>query len=119
MLKEKIPKLRVMSIETMKSCIIPYTAVGWSGIIPDACKNTQLHLPETYAKWMWGWPHKFVNKMESVNTKVVLVSGNGGWSEGFDTKEELKRLPGNFDGEIWTNRVDVISKIIPSMQENQ
>lgn len=110
-LKKKMPTLKVMSMETMKSCMIPYLAIGWSGYIPESCENTQIHLPEKYAKWIWGWPHKFVNRMASVDTNVVVVAGDGGWSEGFDTGEDLQRLPADFEGEIWTNRIEKIAPL--------
>ncbi|WP_316245655.1 hypothetical protein [Robertmurraya massiliosenegalensis] len=50
--------------------------------------------------------------MESVNSKVVLVVGDGGWSEGFEKAEDLERLPENFGGEVWTNRIDRIAPIL-------
>ena len=45
-------------------------------------KNMEIHIPLKYAKFLWGWPNKFVERMESVNTKIVIVEGNGKWSEG-------------------------------------
>ena len=50
--------------------------------------------------------------MEDVNTRVILVAGDGGWSEGFDKKQDLERLPKNYTGGIWTNRIDKIAPII-------
>lgn len=107
--KELMPEIPVMSMETMKSCMLPYIAVGWTGYIPNACENTQIHLPETYARWMWGWPNRFVERMESVGTNVLLVGGDGTWSEGFDTFSDLERLPEDYGGEIWTNRIEKIA----------
>ncbi|WP_057762790.1 glycerophosphodiester phosphodiesterase family protein [Cytobacillus praedii] len=111
-LKEKLPKLRVMSKQTLKSCLLPYLSVGWTGHIPSSCKNTQLHIPEKYAAFLWGYPNKFLNRMDQVNTRVILVAGDGGWSEGFDTEQDLDRIPEKYNGGIWTNRIDVISPII-------
>lgn len=107
--KEEIPELRVMSKATLKSCLLPYIAVGWTGYIPSACKKTQLHIPEKIAPQVWGWSEKFLNRMDSVDTRVIVVAGDGGWSEGFDTPEDLKRLPSNYSGGIWTNRIDNIA----------
>ena len=76
-LKEKMPGLRAMSKETLKSCVLSYEAISWTGYIPDACKNTQIHIPEKYAPYLWGFPTKFVNRMEDVNTRVILVAGDG------------------------------------------
>jgi glycerophosphoryl diester phosphodiesterase len=111
-LKEKLPELRVMSIATMKSCMLPYIATGWTGYVPSACRDTQIHIPEKYAKWMWGWPDKFIKRMEDAGTRVILVAGDGGWSEGFDTPEDLKRLPTDYSGGVWTNRIDEVAPIL-------
>jgi glycerophosphoryl diester phosphodiesterase len=108
-IKEELPNLRVMSKATLKSCLLPYIGVGWTGYIPSACEKTQLHIPEKIAPWLWGWSEKFLNRMDSVETRVILVAGDGGWSEGFDTKEDLTRLPDNYNGGIWTNRIDKIA----------
>ena len=113
-IKEELPELRVMSKATLKSCLLPYIAVGWTGYIPSACEKTQLHLPEKIAPWLWGWSDKFLNRMDSVDTRVIVVAGDGGWSEGFDTQDDLTRLPDNYSGGIWTNRID---KIAPSYKK--
>ncbi|MBM7553783.1 glycerophosphodiester phosphodiesterase family protein [Thalassobacillus pellis] len=111
-LKEELPEVRVMSKETLKSCLIPYLTTGWTGYVPEACKHSQIHLPENIAPWLWGWPDKFLNRMERAGTRVILVAGNGTWSEGFDSEEDLKRLPDDYSGGIWTNRVDVIHPLL-------
>ncbi|MDZ5712590.1 glycerophosphodiester phosphodiesterase family protein [Jeotgalibacillus haloalkalitolerans] len=111
-LKEKLPELRVMSKQTLKSCLLSYEAISWTGYIPDACKNTQLHLPEKYASYIWGYPGKFLNRMEGVNTRVILVAGEGEWSEGFDQESDLQRIPEDYDGGLWTNRIDRIAPLI-------
>ncbi|MGG3801885.1 glycerophosphodiester phosphodiesterase family protein [Metabacillus fastidiosus] len=113
-LKEQLPKIRVMSMDTMKSCMLPYIALGWTGYVPSSCENTQIHLPEKFSSFIWGWPNKFINRMNNVDARVVIVAGDGGWSEGFDSKEDLKRLPENYNGIIWTNRIDIIA---PSINE--
>ncbi|WP_394137878.1 glycerophosphodiester phosphodiesterase family protein [Cytobacillus oceanisediminis] len=110
-LQEKMPGIRVMSKATLKSCLLPYLAAGWTGYIPNSCEETQLHIPEAYAKWMWGWPHKFINRMDKAGTNVIVVAGDGGWSEGFDTPADLGRLPAGYSGGIWTNRIDLIAPV--------
>ncbi|PWW25445.1 glycerophosphoryl diester phosphodiesterase [Cytobacillus oceanisediminis] len=114
-LKEKMPGMRVMSKATLKSCLLPYLAAGWTGYIPNSCEETQLHVPEAYAKWMWGWPNKFLNRMDKAGTNVIVVAGDGGWSEGFDKPADLGRLPAGYSGGIWTNRIDLIA---PLYKEN-
>ncbi|MBT2710728.1 hypothetical protein J7I91_22535 [Pseudomonas sp. ISL-84] len=110
-LQEKMPGMRVMSKATLKSCLLPYLAAGWTGYIPNSCKDTQLHIPEAYSKWMWGWPNKFLNRMDQAGTNVIVVAGDGGWSEGFDKPADLERLPADYSGGIWTNRIDLIGPL--------
>ena len=111
-LKENLPEMRVMSVETMKSCLIPYLTVGWTGYVPSSCENTQLHIPEKYAPFLWGFPGRFVDRMERANTTVILVAGDGGWSEGFDDQQDLQRISKKYDGGIWTNRIDLIGQMV-------
>ncbi|MEH7885739.1 glycerophosphodiester phosphodiesterase family protein [Bacillus sp. JJ1609] len=109
-LKAKLPNMRVMSKESLKSCLLPYIAVGWTGYVPSACTNTQLHIPEKIGPWLWGWPEKFVGRMDKNNARTIIVGGNGrDFSTGFDTIEDLERLPEGFSGVIWTNKIQNIA----------
>ncbi|WP_077735704.1 glycerophosphodiester phosphodiesterase family protein [Bacillus sonorensis] len=111
-LKKTLPELRVMSKKTMKACLIRYMSAGWTGYIPDGCKHTQLHIPEKVAPFLWGWPHRFFNRMDKADTRVIVTGGSGlGFSSGFDTVEDIKRLPEDYTGGIWTNRIDRIAPL--------
>jgi glycerophosphoryl diester phosphodiesterase len=46
--------------------------------------------------------------MDKVNTRIVLVQYVDGWSDGFDSTSDLQKLPKNYSGSVWTNRIDVI-----------
>nr|WP_145025156.1 glycerophosphodiester phosphodiesterase family protein [Paenibacillus sp. Y412MC10] len=111
-LKAKLPEARVMSIATMKRCLIPYLAAGWTGYMPSACKHTELHIPEKIAPLLWGWPNRFLNRMDKADTRVIVVGGDGSdFSSGFDSPEDIKRLPAHYSGGIWTNRIDRIAPL--------
>ncbi len=110
-LQERLPALRVMSRATLQDALLSYLAVGWTGYVPAAARNTQLHIPEAYARWLWGWPHRFVQRMEAAGTRVILVAGDGGFSEGFDTVEDVERIPAGYTGGVWTNRIDRIAPL--------
>ena len=108
-LTEQNSSIRVLSMKLLKEALIKYELLGWSGYIPKELHNVEIHIPLIYAKYLWGWPNKFVERMESVNTRVVIVEGNGKWSEGFDTLESLEKIPKGYNGYVWTNRIDTIS----------
>lgn len=111
-LKKALPNLRVMSKSTLMRALLSYLAVGWTGYVPQAIRNTQVHVPEKYAPLLWGWPHRFMRRMDAVNTRVILVAGSGKFSEGFDSAGDLERIPENYTGGIWTNRVDRIGPLL-------
>lgn len=110
-LKQKLPDLRVMSRATMKKSLISYMAIGWTGYIPESMKNSYFQLPQKYARFLWGWPHRFIQRMDNANSIFVTVAGEGQWSEGFDTAKDLNQLPNNYSGGIWTNRIDKIAPL--------
>jgi glycerophosphoryl diester phosphodiesterase len=111
-----LPDLRVMSKATLVRASLSYFALGWSGYLPAACRNTELRIPLRFAPLFWGWPHRFVARMASVGTRVVLVAGQGRWSEGFDSQESLASIPAGFSGVIWTNRIDRVGRASGRLQ---
>jgi glycerophosphoryl diester phosphodiesterase len=107
-----------MSKATMKDCLIPYIATGWTGYVPKACENTELHIPEKIGPFLWGWPSRFLNRMDDVDTRTIIVGGNGSeFSTGFDSIQDLKRLPDGYSGGIWTNRIDKIGDYYKTNEE--
>lgn len=111
-LEKRLPELRTMSMASLKRCLLQYEALGWTGIVPKACRETQLHIPEQYAAWLWGWPNRFLSRMERAGTRVILVKYVDGFSGGFDRPEDLKDLPKGYSGGIWTNRIDRIGPLL-------
>ncbi|MEG0384310.1 MAG: glycerophosphodiester phosphodiesterase family protein [Solibacillus sp.] len=109
-LRSNNSEMKLLTKDMMINALLKYELLGWTGYIPKELHNMELHLPLNYAKYLWGWPNKFVDRMESVNTRVVIVEGNGKWSEGFDTKVSLDKIPAGYQGYIWTNRVDRVAE---------
>jgi glycerophosphoryl diester phosphodiesterase len=112
-LHQQLPQIRVMSKALIESCVLQYVALGWTGYVPVACRQRELQLPDKIAPWHWGWPNRFLDRMDTNNTRVVLVQGDGTeeFSSGFDTPEDLKRLPPGYTGGIWTNRIDQVAPV--------
>ena len=106
----ELPQLRTMSRRRLKRCLTRYFASGWSGYVPSDCRRTVLFVPANVAPWLWGWPHRFVRRMDAVGTQVLLIGdyGGEGFSRGFDDPRRLDDLPRNYRGGIWTDRIDEI-----------
>jgi glycerophosphoryl diester phosphodiesterase len=111
-LKERLPALPVMSRQSLVQCALRYFALGWSGYVPRACRDTLVLIPIDYAPWLWGWPDRFLSRMKEVGTEVfVLGPLDGDFSSGIDEETAFRRLPQNFTGGIWTNRIDRIAPL--------
>ncbi len=107
----QIPELRGYTRESMIACAKDYMLLGWTGQIPTTCHNTVVLVPANYAWAVWGWPHKFTKRMESVCTDVILIGpfsdGDIG-TTGIDNLELLAKVPAGFGGYVWTNRIELI-----------
>jgi glycerophosphoryl diester phosphodiesterase len=101
-----------MSKRSLVGAGLAYLALGWTGYVPVVCRNTELHVPLRYTPLFCGWPHRFLAHMHAVNTRIVIVAGNGRWLEGFDSVDSLRSIPEGFSGVIWTNRIDRIGAVL-------
>jgi glycerophosphoryl diester phosphodiesterase len=114
-LRARIPKFRAMSRKTLTSCGVNYIAYGWSGAIPEACRDTMLLLPSNTTFLIWGWPNLFLERMAKANT-LVFVRGPVTWqmrrldAAGIDDLAAARGFPQDFPGGIWTDRIDRIAR---------
>ena len=105
-LRQQSPSLRLLSMAMLKKALLEYELIGFTGYIPKSMHNMELHIPIKFARALWGWPYKFNKRMESVNTRVVIVEGDGKLSAGFDTEDSVHSIPRKYEGYVWTNRID-------------
>lgn len=79
--------------------------------MPDACRDTFVLFLVNVAPWLWGWPNRFHKRMDSAGSSIILLGpyekGDPG-AAGIDDTETLGQVPADFDGYIWTNRIEVI-----------
>jgi glycerophosphoryl diester phosphodiesterase len=112
-LRRKLPDVAAMSRHSLKSCAVRYLLFGWSGFVPKECRNSLIILPSNIAPFAWGWPHKFVRRMNRVGS-IVLVAGPYDGSDGasgIDDPAQFNELPAGYDGGVWTNRIDRIAPL--------
>lgn len=113
-LHARLPEMKVLSMATLKRCGFAYLGLGWTGYVPQACRNTLLVLPINYTPLLWGWPNRFFERMRAAGTEVFIAdryaSGDAG-SSGIDDAAALAKLPSRYDGGILTNRIDLIGPL--------
>ncbi|MBO0134285.1 glycerophosphodiester phosphodiesterase family protein [Agrobacterium burrii] len=115
-LRTAVPGLKTMSRASLKGCLLRYIAYGWTGAMPDECRSTVVLVPINVAPWLWGWPDRYLNRMDSVGSTVFVVGPyhGGDFSTGMDSVEELSRLPENYSGGVLTNEIEMVASWLRS-----
>jgi len=107
------PRLRVISRPKAKACVISYMGLGWSGYVPKACHNMTVPVPANYRRLLWGWPYKFETRLNKVGSRSMLIGPlSSVGSTGIDTHEDLKWIPANYSGIVFTNKAEIIGPIL-------
>ncbi len=103
--------LAAFSTRGVRDCLLQYVATGWTGLVPEPCRNTMVMVPINLAWLAWGWPNLFLERMRDAGSEVILLgpyeAGDPG-TAGIDTLEQLAQVPAAFTGYIWTNRIELI-----------
>lgn len=112
--EELIGGLSVWSRRGLVDCVLQYAGLGWTGFVPDACRNTVVMMPTNIAPLLWGWPNLFLERMHNAGSRVILLGPYGAGdvgTTGIDTPEQLATVPDDFAGYIWTNKIEVIGPL--------
>lgn len=108
-----LPDVRTASRVMLRSCLLRYVALGWSGHVPATCRRSIALVPVNMTFLMWGWPHRFQQRMRAAGSEIVAVGPyGGGFTSGIDKPEDLFRLPENYAGGIWTNEIAWLSRAV-------
>lgn len=105
-----IDGLRGFSVASTKGCLYQYLALGWTGYMPETCRNTLVPVPVNFAWLIWGWPHRFTGRLASVGSEAILVGPIKGRDPmgGINDADTLASVPDGFNGYVWTDRIEVI-----------
>lgn len=104
------PQMRGFDKGSVTNCLKNYIALGWSGYVPQACRETVVGVPQNIAPLIWGWPHRFSDRMAEYGTDVILWGpyDGSGFSSGVDTLQQADAIPNGFSGYVWTNKIEEI-----------
>jgi glycerophosphoryl diester phosphodiesterase len=118
-MRELLPSNWAFDLKTEgKACSKDYVAWGWTGIVPESCRNGVIAIPVNYQWAFWGWPDRLIARMESVGAKVIVFGPyeKGKSNEGLTTPQQLAKVPANFNGYVW---VEDIREIGPALRPRQ
>lgn len=112
------PQLRPFGKTSVKACALGYLALGWSGYMPKACRNTVMVLPQNTIWLAWGYPNRLQDRFARAGSYVYLLgpqtSMNG--LQGMTSPEQLKSVPKSWRMGIWTDEIETVG---PAMKARQ
>lgn len=115
-LHELLPAAQAWTARSVRQCGTGYLATGWLGKVPGVCDGGMIIVPVDQAYLMWGWPNRFLARMRTHRTEVMLIGRiDSLWTRQFsrlDSVQELSRVPAGFDGSIWTDQIRVIGPAV-------
>lgn len=121
-LKALRPSTRVMSKASLKECAKDYGLTGWTGHVPSACRNTVIMVPINWSSLLWGWPNRFLARMQSAGTDVYLggrLDTNTRSLNAIDDLATLRRTPSGWRGGIDTDKIEVIGPAVRARRAEQ
>lgn len=111
---ETLRKLRpdawLFSRESVKECTYRYLLLGWSGYVPEACRKGAVIAPNTWHWALWGWPDRFIQRMEDTGSLIGVLDFRNGKRgvHGIYKPEEIDFLPADYRGTLWVEKIEVI-----------
>jgi glycerophosphoryl diester phosphodiesterase len=113
-IKAALRDQRIASRGNLMNCLARYMALGWSGHVPDACRDGVMFVPSNIAPFLWGWPNRLAARLADADATLVVLGpySGGDFSTGIDSAEALEKLPKNLPALIWTNRIEEIAPLM-------
>ena len=114
LIRDRFPAIRTLWPQRLKGCLVRYFFLGWMGYIPQPCQGNMLLVPINYARWLWGWPNRFLQRMAKVDTQVFLVGPyrGEGFTQGLDDLATIRQLPRRYGGGIWTDHIETVGPAV-------
>jgi glycerophosphoryl diester phosphodiesterase len=121
-LRDLRPEWIAFSTARGERCLKGYLLTGWMGRVPEECQRSMIIVPGDVARILWGWPHRFVRRMNAVESEVY-VGGRMDFRlksvEGLDGPEQFDRLPRHWRAGIYTDRVEVIGPLLGRVRPHE
>ena len=118
-LLELAPRAVVMSKARTKTCVLKYLALGWTGHVPQVCRQNLIAVPLNLRWAYWGWPNRLIARAEAADSGVMLVGPVGkGRTVGLTDPRQLDAIPDRFSGLVLTDEIETIGPATRSRWPN-
>jgi glycerophosphoryl diester phosphodiesterase len=113
-LRALLPGIWTFSREASEACLAAYRSSGWTGFVPEECRDTVVALT-TDTDWrLWGFPYRFYQRMAGAGTEVMTVGGfdSDGVPTGLTQAEQLGDVPRHFRGLLWVEDMQNVGRAL-------
>ena len=101
-MRQIAPAAWIFSKARAKACLTDYVKLGWTGHVPESCHDTTVGVPLNYQWAVWGWPKRFLARMDKAGTRVILFGDyKDGVAAGIERPEQLADVPRSYRGYLW------------------
>lgn len=109
------PGALAFSVTKARECAASYKGSGMIGSVPEACRNKVMLLTlDDLGYTLWGWPNRFLARMEAAKTRVIIAEAvDGDAIKGLTQIEQYNDIANSYNGSIW---IDDITDLGPSLK---
>jgi hypothetical protein len=110
------PKALAFSVASARACAASYKSSGMIGSVPDNCRDKVMLLSlDDLGYTLWGWPNRFLARMQAANTRVIIAEsiGTDGAIKGLNNVEQYNDIANSYNGYIW---IDNITDLGPALK---
>ena len=101
-LKNLAPKAWTFDAAGLGACLDAYVPIGWTGFVPESCRDTTVGVPTGTGWTVWGWPYRFFARIAGADSRVLMYRGvEGREIPGLDKAEQLEEVPRHFKGHLF------------------
>jgi glycerophosphoryl diester phosphodiesterase len=104
----------ILDPDASEACMGPYRQTGWLGIVPERCNGTTLILPREGGWTIWGWPYRFLARMNAVGARFFIAGDGpeGGPYVGLTEPEQLGEVPHDYTGMLLVEDMDNVGRAL-------
>jgi glycerophosphoryl diester phosphodiesterase len=83
-------------------CVPAYFRLGWTGMVPGACRGTTVALTLADRWQLWGWPNRFLGRMAAADSRVLMFGeAKDGALVGITDVTQYEKVPSGFRGHLF------------------
>ena len=101
-IKALAPGAWAFSRQEIGACLPAYFKTGWTGIVPEPCRDTTIAIPLANQWRNWGWPNRFLARVNGAGSRTILAADvTGGAIAGIARPDQLAEVPRGYRGYLW------------------